>query len=469
MAFLHDFDLFPNNLPELLGSLKETMASSFLIAGTHSGCGKTTISLGIMAALRQMGYEIQPFKCGPDFIDPTLHAVVCGQSSRNLDLRMCGTEFVQQTFASHAAQVRVVEGVMGLFDGGEASAASLAKELDISVVLVVDVRSAAESVAAVVKGFNELDPEVRLAGVVFNRIGSPRHLELVQGAVEKFCQTPVLGYLPRDVEFNIPERHLGLHMGDEGVLSNDTISRLAETILHYINIGDLLAVSEDKNKIDTAPPLVPKARVTHKRLAVARDEAFCFYYQDNFDLLEQAGLELVFFSPLHDQSLPTNIDAIYLGGGYPELYGAELAGNTPMRQDLKKWSEQGGIMYGECGGFMYLTQGITDHDGHHHEMVGAFPVQTRMAKLLRSLGYREATLQAETVWGRPGDILRGHEFHYSEIDDMPPEVARVYELKDGRTEGYQICNTLGGYLHLHFGGTPQVVEWFVKKLNEKEA
>jgi cobyrinic acid a,c-diamide synthase len=391
---------------------------------------------------------------------------VCGEVSRNLDLRMCGADFCRRVFAEHQAPIRVVEGVMGLFDGGAASAASLAKELALPVVLVVDVRSAAESVAAVVKGFSELDPAVRLAGVIFNRIGSARHLELVQGAVERHCQVPVLGYLPRDVHFAIPERHLGLHMGEEA-LSAETISRLAETILHYVDVGGLLAASSD----DSAKRASVKSAVAvslpapRKRLAVARDEAFCFYYQDNFDLLEQAGLELVFFSPLHDQALPPDICGVYLGGGYPELFGAALAANTGMRKALKKWSEGGGILYGECGGFMYLTEGIVDHDGNFYAMVGVFPVRSRMAKRLRSLGYRQATLVDDSLWGGKGDVLRGHEFHYSEIDEMAAEIERVYVLQDGRTEGFQIGNTLGGYLHLHFGGTPAAVTWFVEKIS----
>jgi cobyrinic acid a,c-diamide synthase len=441
------------------------MSSSFLIAGTHSGCGKTTISLGIMAALGRMGYEVQPFKCGPDFIDPTLHGVVCGRGSRNLDLRMCGPAFVRRVFAHHPAPVRVVEGVMGLFDGGAASAAALATALDIPVVLVVDVRSAAESVAAVVKGFSELDPELRLAGVIFNRVGSPRHLELVQGAVEKYCRVPVLGYLPRQEEFAIAERHLGLHMG-EAALGPETINRLAETILHYVNLGELLALSADGPAHDEimppAPPLV--AAGPRKRLAVARDEAFCFYYEDNLELLAAAGLELVFFSPLHDRELPPGISGVYLGGGYPELFGAELAANTAMRTAIRAWSIGGGVLYGECGGFMYLTRAIVDQAGERHEMAGVFPVTARMNKSLRSLGYREATLIRASLWGDRGDVLRGHEFHYSEIDEMPAEVARVYELAEGRSEGYQLGNTLGGYLHLHFGGTPQAVAWFAGRL-----
>ncbi|PLX49096.1 MAG: cobyrinate a,c-diamide synthase [Desulfobulbaceae bacterium] len=440
------------------------MTSSFLVAGTHSGCGKTTISLGLMAALSQMGYEVQPFKCGPDFIDPTLHAVVCGRSSRNLDLRMCGTDFVRRCFAGHPAQVRVVEGVMGLFDGAEASAAALARELAIPVVLVVDVRSAAESVAAVVKGFCELDRQLHVAGVILNRIGSPRHLELVETAVKEHCQVPILGYLPRDVEFAMPERHLGLHMGEEGVLDAGLVSHLAETILHYVDLGALLAASRHADLSKEGGERQPALAPARKRLAVARDAAFCFYYEDNFELLRQAGVELVFFSPLHDSELPPDIDAIYLGGGYPELHGETLAANTALRRAIKEWSEAGRLLYAECGGFMYLCQGLVDQQGKRHAMAGVFPVQARMNKRLRRLGYREARLSADSLWGRAGDVLRGHEFHYSEIDAMPSEVARIYELADGRCEGYQLRNTLGGYLHLHFGGTPQAVTWFVGRL-----
>lgn len=448
------------------------MSSSFLIAGTHSGCGKTTVSLGLMAALGQMGHVVQPFKCGPDFIDPSLHGVVCGRSSRNLDLRMCGPAFVSRVFADHPAPVRVVEGVMGLFDGGAASAAALARQLDIPVVLVVDVRSAAESVAAVVKGFSELDPTVRLAGVVLNRVGSPRHLELVQEAVQKHCRVAVLGHLPRDLEFAIPARHLGLHMGEEGALSQATISHLAATMRRYVDIDGLLAASSDTADLpaaDAVQPLVGPVAGGGGRLAVARDEAFCFYYQDNLELLAQAGLELVFFSPLHDRALPVDIAGIYLGGGYPELYGRQLAANTAMRAAIKAWSTGGGVLYGECGGFMYLTRAIIDQAGQCHEMVGIFPVTARMAPSLRSLGYREATVKAASLWGGPGRVLRGHEFHYSEIDEMPAEVARVYELADGRSEGYQLGNSLGGYLHLHFGGTPEAVAWFAGRLADEKA
>ncbi|MEA3548279.1 MAG: cobyrinate a,c-diamide synthase [Thermodesulfobacteriota bacterium] len=437
------------------------MNTSFLIAGTHSGCGKTTVTLGVMAALRQMGHVVQPFKCGPDFIDPTLHKVVCGRVSRNLDLRMCGRDFVRQVFSSHAREVNVVEGVMGLFDGGEASAASLSKVLGLPILLVVDVRSAAESVAAVVKGFEELDPDINLASVLLNRVGSERHLELVRTAVEKHCRTPLIGYLPRDVEFTIPDRHLGLRMGGEGVLDEKRIQSLGETIRQHVDCDLLLSLKAAGTDV---PESVPSASLSSpvRRLGVARDEAFCFYYEDNLDLFRRAGAEIVFFSPLHDTILPPDLDLIYLGGGYPELHVSGLSQNREMLGAIRNWSEAGNPLYGECGGLMYLTRAIVDAAGKEYEMAGIFPVRSHMRPRLSSLGYREAEIIKSCLWGKKGEVLRGHEFHYSDIDEMPADVSRVYRLNNGRLEGYRIRKTLGSYLHLHFGGTPRAIDSFVR-------
>ena len=439
------------------------MNTSFLLAGTHSGCGKTTVTLGVMAALRQLGHVVQPFKCGPDFIDPTLHGVVCGRVSRNLDLRMCGRDYVREIFARHGRQVNVVEGVMGLFDGGEGSAASLARVLGLPVVLVVDVRSAAESVAAVVKGFEELDPGLNLAGVIFNRVGSDRHLELVGTAVEKHCETPVMGFLPRDVEFAIPDRHLGLRMGGEGVLDEKMTGRLGETIRLHVDCDLLLSLKAAGGEVKTgiSPVSLPPPSW---RLGVARDEAFCFYYEDNFDLFRRAGAEIVFFSPLHDFALPPDLDLIYLGGGYPELHAPELSRNREMLAAIRNWSEAGKPLYGECGGLMYLTRSIADAKGKEHEMAGVFPVHSRMRSRLASLGYREAEIVGICLWGDVGEVLRGHEFHYSDIDEMPAEISRVYRFNNGSCEGYRIRNTLGSYLHLHFGGTPRAIDFLVGRL-----
>lgn len=443
------------------------MKSAFLIAGTHSGCGKTTLTLGIMAALRKRGLAVQPFKCGPDFIDPTLHRLVTGKISRNLDLWMCGHDFVKGCFAQHGreADVAVVEGVMGLFDGNESSSAALAKVLDLPVVLVVDARSTAESMAAVVKGFETLDPEVRLAGVIFNRVGSPRHLELLTNAVRQHCQAEILGHLPREVDFAIPDRHLGLHMGDEDPLSPAAIKQLAAAVTRYIDLDRLQGFSGgDVDSSVSGSGRVAYAMDTGKkiRLGLARDRAFCFYYEDNLDLLRRAGAEIIEFSPLADSHLPDNLDGIYLGGGYPELYGEQLAKNRTMLDDIRAWSAAGKPLYAECGGFMYLTEGLTDVEGRFFPMAGVYPVRARMKKGRVALGYREAQLTADSMLGGGGRKLRGHEFHYSEIDAVDSCVARCYRLGDGRQEGYQINNTLGGYLHLHFGFSPEAAANLVR-------
>lgn len=439
-----------------------------MIAGTHSGSGKTTVTLGLMAALRKKGLTVQPFKCGPDFIDPTLHQLVTGKVSRNLDPWMSGTPFVRQCFARHtaAADIAVVEGVMGCFDGNESSSASLAKALGLPVVLVVDVRSMAESMAALVKGFEELDPDLRLAGVILNLVGSSRHLELLEGAIKAHCRAEILGYLPRDSAFEIPDRHLGLHMGEEAPISAANLNRLADTVATHIDLDRLLALATSSQTAATAPSNT-EPKKSKVRIGVARDRAFCFYYEDNLELLIRAGAELVEFSPLSDAELPEDIAGIYLGGGYPELYAEKLANNTAMREAIRDWSRDGKPLYAECGGFMYLSEGIIDLDDRFHPMAGVYPVKARMKKGRSSLGYREATLTAPTLFGPAGTVMRGHEFHYSTIDPMPADITRAYRLTDGQDEGYLINNTLGGYLHLHFGFNPQAATHFIRNCQEQ--
>jgi cobyrinic acid a,c-diamide synthase len=437
---------------------------AIILAGTHSGCGKTTVTLGVMAALCRRGVAVQPFKCGPDFIDPTLHQLVTGQVSRNLDVRMCGAEYVEQLFRKHAPEsgISIIEGVMGLFDGGNGSAARLATLLSLPVVLVVDVRSAAESMAAVIKGFETLDPHVRVAGVILNRVASERHRQMIAEAVEKYCQTEMLGALPRDAAISLPSRHLGLHMGAEVDLNQE---RLVELMEKYINLDRLQELAhqaktpELSNRPSETLSLKP---VGTARIGVAWDEAFCFYYQDNLDMLKDAGAEIVIFSPLHDQALPDNLDGIYLGGGYPELHAVALSANMSMRTAMKQFSESGRPVYGECGGLMYLTSSLTDAEGRIFPMVGVYPVASRMQKGLRRLGYRQVEMQTETVLGSSGYHCYGHEFHYSEIDEMPSGVQRGYRLDDGREEGYLVNNTLAGYVHLHWGRTPEVARNFVR-------
>ncbi len=444
------------------------MSGAVIIAGTQSGSGKTTVTLGLMAALAAKGLKVQPFKCGPDFIDPTLHKLVTGRVSRNIDMWMAGESFCREMFARHSSQadISVIEGVMGMFDGGDSSSAALAEKLSVPVILVLDVRSAAESAAAVLKGFETLNPDVKLAGVIFNRVASPRHLQLVSDAVRTHCQAEILGHLPRNINFTIPERHLGLHMGEEDPLGAQSVAELAETIAAHVDlerlrdIAELTTVPEDRSVVANTKKSV--------RLAVARDKAFCFYYEDNLDLLRQAGAELVFFSPLTDTELPENISGVYLGGGYPELFADKLSRNRKMLASVKAWAEKGGCIYGECGGFMYLSEGIVDHDKQFHGMAGVFPVQARMQGRRASLGYREIRLKEDGLFGAAGTILRGHEFHYSAIDEMDSSVARVYAVNNDTEEGYLYKNVLGGYMHLHFGSSPDSVRAMLCYMQNKK-
>ncbi|WP_456387161.1 cobyrinate a,c-diamide synthase [Desulfolithobacter sp.] len=446
---------------------------AILIAGTHSGCGKTTVSLGIMAALRARGHDVQPFKCGPDFIDPTLHQAVTGRVSRNLDLRMCGEDFVRSCFNSYRSArpgISVIEGVMGLYDGEVGSAAHLARLLNLPVLLVVDVRSAAQSVAAVVHGFASLDPGVHLAGVVLNRVGSARHRQLIEEALGRYCDLPIVGFLPRNQELTIPSRHLGLHMGSEHRLA---LERLARFMDEHLDLDLLLELAKQtrsghEGSRPEASPATSLQTDETVRIGVARDEAFCFYYQDNLDMLSDAGAQLVEFSPIHDAILPEGLDGLYLGGGYPELFARQLSANKTMRTAIKEFARSGCPVYAECGGFMYLTRSIVclqhtmDQEGVEYPMAGVFPVTARMQARLRRLGYRQVVQKRAGFFGPAGRKLFGHEFHYSTIDPMPEHVERVYCLEDGRHEGYRIYNTLAGYLHLHWGQTPEAARNFVQ-------
>ena len=446
--------------------MKASTVPACIISGTSSGSGKTTVTLGLMAAFRARGLRVQPFKCGPDFIDPGLHQLVTGSTSRNLDLWMCSEEFTRATFQenSRGADIAIIEGVMGMFDGGLSSSGSLAKTLGLPGILVLDVRSMAESAAAIVKGFETYMPKAAPKGVILNRIASDRHLQLVSDAIREHCAAEVLGYLPRTLEFSIPSRHLGLLTGDEAPLSPVALQLLADTVARHIDLDKILSLCA------SMPEMVLKASPPSKkrpcRIGVARDKAFCFYYEDNFDLLRKGGAELIFFSPVADTGLPEGLDALYLGGGYPELYAEQLSNNTAMRTAISEWIEGDGPVYAECGGFMYLTEGIVDSEGAYHPMVGAFPVRARMQEKRASLGYREVRTTMGSCFGPAGTILRGHEFHYSYIDTMPARIARLYEVNNGTREGYAYRRVLGGYMHLHFGFSPQVVEEFIKFCRE---
>jgi len=460
---------------------------SFLIAAPQSGSGKTTVSLAIMAALTRRRLAVAPFKCGPDFIDPGYHRLVTARHSINLDAWMCPQEFVRNTFQHHSqdADLAVIEGVMGLFDGlgasaTEGSSAQIAAITGAPVVLVVNARGMAASAAALVRGFASFDPQVRIAGVIFNNVGSQSHAELLRQAMsENLPEMAVIGCIPRDEALAIPSRHLGLVTAEDNPLPSGFIDRLAEMAERCLDLDGLAGLKAN-------PPLPPFYKGGSNSpplpmgegwgegaacIAVASDAAFCFVYQDNLRLLREAGAEIIPFSPLEDHALPADIGGIYLPGGYPELYAEKLAANQAMASAIKNAVAAGMPVYAECGGLIYLTEGIeASQNQPTADFVGIFPVRARMLPKRKALGYRQAELREGTVIGPKGTICRGHEFHYSETGTMPDSIKRSYTVsRQGvslDTEGYRVQNCLASYLHLHFGSNPQIAPAFVEACSE---
>ena len=465
-----------------------------VIAAPQSGSGKTTLTLGIMAALKRRGLAVAPFKVGPDFIDPGYHRLVTGTTSINLDGWICDAGFVRESFARHAAaaDIAVIEGVMGLFDGidgvSEAgSTAQIAKLLAAPAVLVVDARSQARSAAALVHGFATFDPGLCVAAVIFNNVASANHERILREAMAASApEIAVRGCLPKDPALAIPSRHLGLLTAEENPLSERFIDHLVQMIEQHLDLEALLglqtaadAVSHPENGTGAehagagADPASSgddggdcAGDAGRVRIAVAQDAAFCFVYQDNLRLLRESGAELCFFSPLKEEALPERISGVYLPGGYPELFAAKLAGNQLMKEALRGVVAAGMPLYAECGGFIYLTQGVVA-DQATHRFVGVFPVLTRMLPRRKALGYREVEILQESVIGGKGSLARGHEFHYSEMEEMPVHVERLYQVSRkgvplGR-EGYRIQNCLASYIHLHFGSAPGIATSFVRR------
>ena len=426
-----------------------------------------------MAALTARGHTVAPFKVGPDFIDPGHHSRITGRVSRNLDGWMLSQAYNLDSFVRHTAgaDVAVVEGVMGLFDGYDGrseagSTAQMAKWLGLPVVLVVGARSMARSAAALVQGFEGFDDALSFAGVLFNHLGSDRHLTYLKEAMDGHVRTPVLGGLMRDQTIEIPERHLGLVTREDHALSAENRTRLAGLIENRLDLDALLRRLPDVDRKDGASAPANGATPAAVRIGVARDAAFCFYYADNLELLAAAGAQLVFFSPLTDGRLPEGLDGLYFGGGYPELHAGVLAANRTLRQQIRQLSRANMPIYGECGGFMYLCREMGDTEGAVFPMTGCLPFGTRMLDRLKALGYREITQTRETVLGPAGQTMRGHEFHYSTIADGAMDGAGAYRTTDRSgmdrpAEGFVAGQTLGSYVHLHLGSCPQAAKHFV--------
>lgn len=445
-----------------------------VLAGVASGVGKTTLTTALLASLHSRGVRVQPFKVGPDYIDPSHLATAAARPCYNLDTWMMPTSRVLDVFctAAASAEISVIEGMMGLYDGERStsdvgSTAEVAKLLHAPVVLVIDVGAMARSAAALVLGFQQLDPQLHLAGVIANRVGGAGHARLLQEAIESATGIPLLGYFAHSPEIAVPERHLGLVPAAERIVSRQHLAALGLQFNQTCQSEKLLALAREAPPLESAVGEVfslGEKRDATVRIAIAQDEAFSFYYPDTLDALQLAGAQLVPFSPLHDHMLPEHIGGIYIGGGFPEEYAHGLCANEQMRVTLAQIIGQGIPCYAECGGLMYLCQSMRDRSGAVLPMVGAIARQSIMSQDSRGLviGYREVTALHDTLLTRQGEVLRGHEFHFSHLDVPPTREEAAYELTTGgHVEGFAQGNLLASYVHLPLSGIPLATQHFV--------
>jgi cobyrinic acid a,c-diamide synthase len=451
-----------------------------VVAGTSSGVGKTTTTVALCGALRARGLDVALFKCGPDYLDPTYHRRAAGRPAQTLDSWMMGRDAMMSTFVSAArgADVALVEGMMGLFDGesptGErGSTAEIAKWLGAPVLLVLDASGVARSVAAMVAGFAGFDPALSIAGVVCNRVGGPGHVGLLRQAQKS---PPIWGGLRGDSRLSFPERHLGLRTADEKAVPDALLAGWAAEAEAGIDLDAVLSVARSAPLI--AAPSVPSAHGTlastegrRCRIGIAFDDAFHFYYDENLRLLERAGAELVRFSPLDDGDLPS-VDGIYIGGGYPEVFGARLAENQRMRAAVSAFVDRGGVVYAECGGLMYLSAAIETLDGTRHPMVGVIPQTAVMSPRLEAIGYVDVETRLRTPLGPAGVSFRGHQFRYSRLEDraeagVSADVALAYSVRPRSgvpavEEGFVRGNLLASYVHGHWASNPEIASNLVE-------
>jgi cobyrinic acid a,c-diamide synthase len=444
-----------------------------VVAGTASGVGKTTVVVGLIGALRARGLRVAVFKCGPDYLDPTYHGRAAGSPCHNLDGWMMGKEAVLATFRRGArdADIAIVEGVMGLFDGAsptsdEGSTAEIARWLQAPVLLVIDTRGMARTVAAIAHGFADFDRALALRGIVCNRVGSRGHLELLRRTA---AAPRIVGGLPVESRYAFPERHLGLRTADRQSVPDGIIQPWGPLVEEWLDVPAIVELAR------AAPPLheadgtrlsavVPAA--AGPRIGLAFDEAFHFYYEDNLARLQALGAQLVRFSPVHDDHLP-EVDGLYFGGGYPETVAAELARNEPMIQAVRRFAERGRPIYAECGGLMYLAQEIRTREGERHPMVGLIAGAVVVHDKLQALGYVEVETRAPTLLGPAGLSFRGHQFRYSDLISLPEHGDRRYRVqrrRDGalHDEGFAWRNVLASYVHAHWASNPSVAAGFVE-------
>jgi len=453
------------------------MIPRILIAGTESGSGKTSLAMAIISALIRRGLTVQTFKIGPDFLDPTYLAAASGRPCYNLDGWMCGREYVERLYARSiaGADCAVIEGVMGLFDGADPSglagcSAEIAAWLQAPIILVANAHGMARSFAALVSGFKYFDKAVTVIGVIANHCGSSHHAAILNTALKTASLPPLMGAVPRGGLPMVESRHLGLVTADP--LTNcgsSVLDAFAEGAERYLSIDTLLQAMKEAPDLDISIMDCDHFPMGNIRLGVPRDAAFHFYYSDLFDELRQRGCEIAWFSPLRDEELPQGIDGLYIGGGYPEEFAEALSANQTMIGNIRRYVETGRPLYAECGGLIYLSRAVTLLNGSRHPLCGVLPAETRMLGRLRRLGYTEVTLIDDSLWGKAGDVLRGHEFHYSELVSDPTGTdgwSTVYNRAAGfntieNPEGFQRGRVLASYIHMHLASHPKSINRFI--------
>ncbi|PJZ79090.1 cobyrinate a,c-diamide synthase [Leptospira neocaledonica] len=450
--------------------IQEIRIPRILISGTGSGTGKTTFTIALTKALQAKGLKVSVFKCGPDYLDPGYHSFVTGKNCQNLDGWLMGKESVISSFvgASQGSDISIIEGVMGLFDGHSpnsdaGSTAEIAKWLQVPTIVSIDASGMAATFSAIASGIKNYDPQVPIQGFFANFLGSKSHLSIIETAS---IPLPVLGGFPKSYEYSFPERHLGLHSAGPDILTEEKLSFWQNLTEEWLDLEKVLEIA------NSAPPILSpgQSKIQPKtkdcRIGIAFDEAFHFYYEDNFKKLREEGAELVFFSPLKDTKLP-EVDGLYFGGGYPEIFADLLANNKNLIQDIKNFANSKKPIYAECGGLMYLSSEIQNIEGQCFPMVGLIPGKAIMGPKLKSLGYVEAYTERRTILGEAGIRFRGHQFRYSDlIIENEDELLFSYHIRKRKSEqstreGYTVSNVLASYVHAHWASNPEIPKNFI--------
>ena len=439
-----------------------------VIAAVSSGSGKTTIVTGLIKALREKGLRVAPYKIGPDYIDPGYHALAAGRPAHNLDTWLVGKDNLQKIFTETAkdADIAIIEGVMGLYDGGRggiSSTAEIAKLLCAPVILVIDAKSMGASAAAIALGFKNYDKNVNFAGVILNRLGSATHEELIRQALNEIG-VKVFGAIKRDAGLIMPERHLGLLPTEENT-ALEVVDKIGAAIDSQVDLDSIINLANNASQLAEEKAEIVNKEQTKVKIAIAKDEAFSFYYPESIAVLEKMGARIIYFSPLKDEKLP-KADGLILGGGFPEMFAEKLSANESMLSDIREKAENNLPIYAECGGYMYLMESLTDFAGRNYKMAGIIPNRAVMKEKLQMVGYVTAKFNFATVLGEKDDEVHGHEFHFSTEELEPKDAPFIFmRLRNGQEypAGYAAKNILGSYLHLHFVGNEGLAKNFIDK------